>query len=116
MNPKFLDEAESRFNEIALNADQVCRIIGYMEDENDYYLIVRYMRGRIGYVSFCSSPISLYPLIGKNERKSFISQEVWDDYYRVSSILKLNGCPEEEEFIVDEFPFTVSSKWDKVFP
>src|SRR5690242_1283006 len=103
LNIEFLEEAKLHFNEPVLIGFNVCRIIGYAEDESDCYLIVQHSRdgtpthdgnGRISWCTFVGGYTYLTCL--KTERQIVpkhpaFEGEVWSDYSRLDSLLELNG-------------------------
>lgn len=97
-----LSEAKSHFNEPVLIGFEVCRVIGYGEDEKDCYLIVKSRMG-IYWVSFVGGYTFLTCLkeqgITVPTRPSYPG-EIWTDYSRLDSLLELNGVPQESEFLL----------------
>jgi hypothetical protein len=90
------------FNEPVLMGFDLGRLIGFAEDDHDYYLIIRYPKypdGRISYHTAVGGYIFLNQLKFQNCVVS-TTGEVWSDYTRMDSFLTLNGSPKEDEFIV----------------
>jgi hypothetical protein len=90
------------FNEPVLLGSNLGRLIGFAEDDHDYYLIIRYPDypdGRISYHTAVGGYIFLNQLKFQDCVVS-TTGEVWSDYTRMDSLLALNGSPKEEEFIV----------------
>lgn len=109
--PNLLEEAKLHFNEPVLISDKLARVIGYAEDDEDCYLIVRYCRdGSItldgnGPVSWCTF-VGGYTFLTCLKQQGVVIPkhpsfpgEIWTDYSRLDSLLKLNGSPKEEEFL-----------------
>lgn len=95
------------FNEPVLALLETGRLIGFAEDDHDYYLIIRYPKypdGRISYHSAVGGYVFLGCLRGQDAIRSKHTDETWDDYYRIDSVLTLNGCPPAEEFIRETLP------------
>ncbi len=98
------------FNEPVLLIFEVGRLIGYAEDDHDSYLIVqmpysvRHKEGNgIIYHTAVGGYIFLDVLKDK-ERVVGTTGEVWDDFYRLDSVLERNGAPKVAEFVVKHFP------------
>lgn len=97
------------FNEPILVHLEVARVIGYSEDEDDMYIILKYPRslrypeGKIIHHTAVGGYHELTKLKGQNYVKANNGED-WDDFFRLDSLLELNGAPEEKEFIVQ--------KWD----
>jgi hypothetical protein len=90
------------FNEPVLLGFELGRLIGFAEDDHDYYLIIRYPKypdGRLSYHTAVGGYIFLDRLKFQNCVVS-TGEEVWSDYTRMDSLLTLNGAPKEPEFLV----------------
>lgn len=87
MQEKYLAEVESHFNELCVGMYCVARVIGYREDDEDCYWILR--EGGSGKKVYHSMVISPYFITGA------------DDYDRINDSQSMNGNPEESEFIVE---------------
>lgn len=88
------------FNEPVLIGLDVCRLIGYAEDDFDAYLICRRPGGKLLYMTCVGGYIFLNPLKNKGYTKSATGEE-WDDFSRLDNLLTLNDCPKEESFIIE---------------
>lgn len=96
---KYYEEVKSHFNEPVIIGSEVCRIIGFGVDDEDYYLIVNSRsRGKF-WMTFVGGYIYLDCLKGQHAIASKHTDEIWDDYFRMNSFLTLNGVPEEKEFV-----------------
>lgn len=102
--PNLYQEAKEHFNEPILLHLEVVRLIGYAEDGEDCYIIVRSTGKR---ETFWSSCVGWFiPLRSLKEQGVVIPNhpsyegEVWTDYSRIDSWLELNGAPKAEEFLV----------------
>lgn len=91
-NEKLHKEAFSRFNQLVLIGWEVCRLIGYAEDETDCYWIIRRSGGTIMWCTCVGGYIWLQSLKGQELMGD------WDDYKRLDSLLQLNGCDWEDKF------------------
>lgn len=99
MMENLLAEAVKHFNEPILMGLTIGRCIGYAEDDEDCYLIVRDRFGVAVRHTFVGGFTYLDCLKGKHIIISKESGEEWDDYYRIDKLLELNGCPKENTFI-----------------
>ena len=86
MKDVYIEEARKLFNHICINGSgHVVRIVGFHEDESDYYWITRDLFGTQVYSSCVGGYESLKGKI-----------EFYDDVERVFTV---NGCPPAESFI-----------------
>lgn len=100
MNHEFCYEAKRHFNEPILIGFDLCRCIGYAEDEEDCYLLVQHPNyGRVKH-TFVGGYTYLNCLKGQGYVES-TSGEDWDDFFRLDTLLELNGAPKEQEFICE---------------
>jgi hypothetical protein len=103
--PNLLEEARSHFNEPVLIGFDLCRVIGYGEDGEDCYLIVRHPHRGIEWCTFVGGYVYLNCLREQGvvvPRKPLAPGEIWSDYTRLDNLLELNGAPKEAEFLVKE--------------
>lgn len=95
------------FNEPVLLGFDLARLIGYGEDADDCYLIVKYPHRGVVWHTAVGGYTFLSRLKGQNfvipNHPSF-EGEVWDDFIRLDNMLALNNVPKEEKFIVDIRP------------
>lgn len=95
------------FNEPVLMMFELARLIGYAEDADDCYLVVKYPRRGVVRHTAVGGYTFLDRLKGQNHvvptHPSF-EGEVWDDLIRLDMLLEMNGVPREEKFIVDIRP------------
>jgi hypothetical protein len=75
------------FNELALFVFDVGRVVGFHEDLNDYYWVVRHSDGSTVYHSAVGGGISLRGIDP-------------DDYERLNGWMSMNGAPEANEFSI----------------
>jgi hypothetical protein len=94
MNTEYLREAQSHFNEPILLGFDLARLIGYAEDDEDCYLVVRDPRRGLVWATLVGGCTYLDCLRGRN-----VCGE-WDDFTRLDSLLAMNGAPREAEFMV----------------
>jgi hypothetical protein len=97
-------EVENHFNEPVLVMSSLGRVVGYAEDDEDCYMIVRYPNPKAHsqyYVSMVGGYTYLDRLNGQNYAASPHTGEEWDDFSRLSTWLELNGCPKEEKFLLE---------------
>jgi len=103
MQDNLLEEAKKHFNEPILIGFDLCRCIGYAEDDDDCYLIVKRPNGPRAGVSWCTfvgGYTYLDCLKQQGVTQSLHTNEIWTDYSRLDNTLELNGCEKEEKFIV----------------
>lgn len=93
-----IKDLQTKFNDIGIigNSDLV-RLIGFHEDERDYYYHILYMNGRNrgsdknnAYFTMVGSFLSLKGLIPDY------------DYTSLDNVFSLNGAPPSKEFVVSE--------------
>ena len=101
MQEEYYIEVKSHFNEPVLVGTRLGRCIGYGEDEDDCYLIVRLANSEVIRHTLVGGYIYLNCLKGINPIKSAYSEEIWDDYFRVNSYLENSKVPKEEKFILE---------------
>lgn len=101
--PELYEEVKKHFNEPVIIGFNLCRIIGYAEDDEDCYLIYKHpIKGSrwctlVGGYTYLDSlkdqgvTIPSYP--------SFPGER-WTDFSRLDGMLELNGAPKEKNFIV----------------
>jgi hypothetical protein len=111
MQDNLYQEALAHFNEPVLIGFNLARVVGYAEDDEDCYLIIRKPRyGQMfneGYewCTFVGGYTYLACLKDQNIVTPLHPQfegEIWTDYSRLDSLLELNGAPKEEKFLVVE--------------
>jgi hypothetical protein len=95
MDAGLLQEAKTHFNEPILVVFDLCRCVGYAEDDADCYLVVRHPRRGLIWHTFVGGYTYLDALKGRNPAGE------WDDLTRLDSLLALNGAPKEPEFICE---------------
>jgi len=110
MNLDLLTEASRHFNEPILIGFNLCRCVGYAEDNNDCYLISRIrpakfkesgLEVKYTWTSFVGGYTYLDSLKGQGYCKLKTGEEIddLDDFYRLDKLLELNGVPREDTFI-----------------
>lgn len=105
--PDLREEALKYFNHPVLSTFDVVRCIGYAEDNDDCYYIIRYPNNThkhtVVWLSCVGGLMTLDRLKGQREIKNAGENrdETWDDFYRLDEWLALNGCPKEERFVED---------------
>lgn len=103
-NNHLIQEAKQHFNEPILIMLDLCRCVGYAEDDADCYLLVRWPSmgltegGTITRHTFVGGYTYLDRLKGQNSVTSRDGEE-WDDFTRLDTLLEINGAPKEKEFI-----------------
>jgi hypothetical protein len=97
MNMDVEAEFKAHFNEPVLIMDRLGRVIGYGEDEQDCYMIVMYMGGKIVWNTAVGGYVFLDRLKGQEYVKATNGEE-WDDFVRLNNILELNGAPKQKEW------------------
>ena len=101
MQNNLLEEAKKHFNEPILIGFDLGRCVGYAEDNEDCYLIIRYPRPHheiLSWHTFVGGYTYLDILKGQECCKSSTGED-WNDFTRLDSLLELNGAPKEKEFI-----------------
>lgn len=100
-NAELREEALAHFNEPILVMFDLCRCVGYAEDDKDCYLVVRHPREGLIWHTFVGGYTYLDCLKGRNHQKSRLTSEEWDDFTQLDSLLALNGAPREPKFICE---------------
>ena len=111
MRKAALNNGSQHFNEPVLISFEVCRVIGYAEDDEDCYLIIRHPRNGPsidgnGPVSWCTFVGGYTYLTCLKEQNITVPKypkypgEIWTDYSRLDSFLEMNGVPKEEKFLI----------------
>lgn len=86
-----IEEVKRQFNHIGIWADtDIVRLIGFAEDEDDFYWHIMYIGGKEVYASMVGPFESL---VGKSER-----------YAQIENVFSLNGCPKAEEMRITILP------------
>lgn len=94
---------EAHFNEPMISGSEIVRCIGYGETAVDCYIITRHIGGKVSWSTCVGGYVFLDRLKGQN-RVTSNSGDNWDDLTRLDSLLSLNGCLREAEFITDRRP------------
>jgi len=99
---KIYNMCVSHYNEPVLMEGQVARLVGYAEDDDDYYLLVKYPFGsrykeRNTWHTAVGGYIFLDKLKGQKEVVA-TTGDIWDDFTRLDSLLELNGAPKTNFF------------------
>lgn len=99
--PDLLAEARSHFNEPVIHLLSVARCIGYGEDADDCYFILRRPDPHADelWASCCGGTTFLNSLDKQNYVISIDYRE-WDDLIRLDNTLALNGAPKANELVV----------------
>ena len=71
---QILKEIEQYRNTLVLNMFEVCRLEGFDEDEEDYYYVLRNVRGGFTFLSCVGGFIPLYKKI---DEKDYDHLEMW---------------------------------------
>jgi hypothetical protein len=99
-HPEFYNECFAHLNEPVLLGFDVCRVIGYGEDDMDCYLIAMRRNGQVVWHTAVGGYTFLSCLEGQNGVQAH-SGEHWDDLTRLDSLLAMNGAPRQTAFLVD---------------
>ena len=100
MQENLYNEVLRHHNEPVLICFELGRIVGYAEDLDDCYMIVKFPRkDKPVWLSMCGGYTYLLALKGQNS--IVIDGVEWDDFIRLDNLLTLNGVPKEE------FTFTI---------
>lgn len=92
------------FNEPILIDFQIARLIGCAEDDDDCYLIINVPGKGIQRHTASGGYIFLNVLRGQNRvvpNYPSFEGEIWDDLYRLDSLLTIRGVPPEEHFLTN---------------
>lgn len=101
MEDLYYKEALEHFNEPILVGFNLCRCIGYAEDNVDCYLVVHDPYEGIFRHTFVGGYTYLNNLKGCNYCK-LSSGEDCDDFTRLDSLLTLNDVPKRDKFYNEE--------------
>lgn len=96
----------AHFNEPILTFFEIGRLIGFAEDDHDFYLIIRYPH-RPEPKTVYHTAVGGYTFLNCLKFQEFYvtkDGEVGDDLSRLDTMLALNGVPPEPVFIVKKFP------------
>lgn len=91
------DWCYEHFNQPILSSWSVVRCLGYAETDMDCYVVVQCPHRGVYWNTGVGGYISLSRLKGQEYVRS-TSGEDWDDHYRLSHQLELNGVPLAEKF------------------
>jgi hypothetical protein len=100
LNSDFLEEVKQHFNEPILIGFDLCRCVGYGEDDTDCYLIVRHPNRGLFWHTMVGGYVYLGLLKGQN-LCTLKNGEECDDFTRLDSLLAWNGVPPEMQFICE---------------
>lgn len=101
MMQNLFDEAMKHFNEPILICFDLGRCVGYYEDDEDCYLLVKFPRKeKLVKCTFVGGYTYLTCLKGQCH-VTLITGEECDDFYRLDKLLELNGAPREKHFLCE---------------
>lgn len=91
-----IKDLKTKFNDIGIIGDcDLCRLIGFYEDEDDFYYHVIHMNGH----NNRSDRNDVYfSMVGSFETLKGVLNDA--AYKRLENTLTLNGAPPREEFII----------------
>lgn len=89
----------AHFNEPMLSFGELARCVGYGEDDQDSYILVKRKDGNIIWHTGVGGFTWLTMLKGQAVVYAY-NGKIWNDFTRLDSELSLNGCEPEEEFIL----------------
>ena len=93
-----IEDLKTKFNDVGIIGDaELCRLIGFHEDEMDNYYHVLYMNGHYRY---SDKNDGYFTMVGCFESLKGILPD--ESYKRLESTFSLNGAPPSEEFIISE--------------
>lgn len=98
MQQEYIKEVRSHFNEPILMCFDLARCVGYAEDDDDCYIIVRYPCRGLVWHTFVGG----YYYLDRIKRQGYVKSktgEDWDDFTRLDDLLEINCAPREKEFI-----------------
>lgn len=87
------------FNEPVLFGSTLARLVGFGEDEDDFYYICIEIGGRVVWYSMAAGFISLTRLKGQDLVISHNGEE-WDDFHRLDKLLSYNGAPKADAPVI----------------
>lgn len=96
-------ECREHFNEPVIHGLGVARLIGYGATAVDQYYILHCPTKGVFWLSAVGGPTMLRGLRGQRAVTSW-SGENWDDFFRLDTLLQLNGVPKAPSFIRDIRP------------
>ncbi len=93
-----IEELKPKLNDIGIIGDtNLCRLIGFHEDDDDFYYHVLYMNGHNRH----SDKNDVYfSMVGRFETLKGVLPE--ESYKRMESTFSLNGAPPSKEFIISK--------------
>lgn len=103
LRSKVLEEFRAHFNEPILLSDRVARLIGFGEDDQDFYLICDYPGGK----RVWHTAVGGYTFLDRLKGQGFVlstSGDEWDDLFRLDQMLSLNGAPKAATFLEVKHP------------
>ncbi len=93
-----IKDLKTKFNDIGIIGDtDLCRLIGFHEDDDDFCYHVLYMNG---HNHFSDRNDSYFTMVGRFETLKGVLPE--ESYKRMESTFSLNGAPPSEEFIISK--------------
>ena len=103
MQTQLFDEAQMHFNEPILLGFNLGRCVGYGEDDDDCYLIVKFP-DRPSYTRHTF--VGGYTYLDCLKTQNLVTAtngEVWSDFTRLDNLLELNGASKESEMVLENF-------------
>ena len=98
-NKELLSTAMKKFNQPILDNLSVVRLIGYGETGFDNYWILKSV-DHVYWISCACSLISLSFLKSQDKSSIDTTSLMYNDYEHLNNLLRYNGCPEEETFLL----------------
>jgi hypothetical protein len=93
-NPKQIqwEEAKQHFNEVVIDCFEVCRVVGYCEDDTDVYYILKLHN---------NPRHQRYLALTGVGTPMWLKESLNPQYYsQLDRMLEVNGCPKESKFIL----------------
>ncbi len=88
----YLEECRLLFNEIGLYCDSdICRLIGYAEDDEDCYYLLMYPGGMLHYSSMVGPFESLKGTYKRYQQLEKLMTESWDCPPYINFVVKIEG-------------------------
>lgn len=87
MQESTFQTAKDHFNKPMMSGMELCRCVGYAEDEEDCYLIVKRPYKDLLWISMVGGYF-------------FFTNDTGSDYCRIDRLLEYNGAPKVQEMIV----------------
>lgn len=99
---EILEMCKQHFNEPILCGFELGRLIGFAEDDDDYYLVVKFPRKGLEVETLWISAAGGYVFLNRLKRQTTSTDknnEEFNEYEYLDRVLTLNDVPLEEKFV-----------------